>query len=191
MISEISKTVLRRTTLHYRRLLGIEEYEVRNQRLVQNVSFFLERQEFQIIHTFLAIKENHEPDIQSIFPDLWKMGKQLIVSKTDFTTRRLSHFVLSESTKLQTGAKGIPEPIDAATAELSKVGLILIPLTAADKSGFRLGYGGGYYDRLLQETKATKVGLSLSSPVDKIIQSDEWDIPLDFLITPFKTYNYG
>ncbi len=103
----------------------------------------------------------------------------------------MRHFSLTESTALVKNKFGIPEPTNSEEASIENLDLIFVPLLLCDKEGFRIGYGGGYYDRLLSETKALKVGLSLSPPADIILQREEWDIPLDYLITPFKTYNYG
>ena len=78
---------------------------------------------------------------------------------------------------------GIPEPLDATPVDFHEVDLILVPLLAFDKNKNRIGYGGGFYDRLLNETKAAKVGLSLSPPLDQLIQKEEWDVPMDHIIS--------
>jgi 5-formyltetrahydrofolate cyclo-ligase len=135
--------------------------------------------------------KNREPDISSLLHGLWKSNVQVVVSKTNFKEQSLSHFILNEDIELVKNKMGIPEPMDAKETSIDHVEVILIPLLVSDKNGYRIGYGGGYYDRLLAETKAMKVGLSLSPPVDRIIQIEKWDVPLDYLITPFKTYKYG
>ncbi len=81
---------------------------------------------------------------------------------------------------------GIPEPSNAQKADFEEVDLVLVPLLAADKMGNRIGYGGGFYDRLLQNSKAAKIGLSLSTKLDKISQKEVWDIKLDGVLTPFE-----
>ena len=103
----------------------------------------------------------------------------------------MRHYEIATNTEIRISEKGIPEPVDTLEVSADDLDAILVPLTVADKEGNRIGYGGGYYDQFLKETKAIKIGLSLSNPVDSIIQTDEWDIPLDYLITPFKTFNYG
>ena len=122
---------------------------------------------------------------------LWVNSIQVVVSRTNFDKKLLNHFVLEPDTILLENKLGIKEPVDAKETSLDQIEAFLIPLLVCDRHGFRIGYGGGYYDRMLKETKALKVGLSLSPPVDKIMQQEAWDIPLDYLITPYKTYNYG
>ena len=117
---------------------------------------------------------------------------KVIVSRTDFETKQMYHFYLNAEVELSVNHLGIPEPAgNLEEALIRDVDLMFIPLLIADKKGHRIGYGGGFYDRLLEETNFVKVGLSLSPPIDEIQQTEDWDIPLDYLVTPFKTYNYG
>lgn len=187
----ITKSYIRKVMLPYRRLIDYAVYTNRNELLCEQVRSFVQVLDYQKIHTFLSIKKNKEPDISLLHKYFWSQGLKLIVSKTDFKKAQMDHYLLTRSTVLIENQKGIPEPVNAEKAEIDDLGIIFVPLLVADKAGNRIGYGGGYYDKLLKETKAVKIGLSLSNPVDKILQADEWDIPLDYLITPYKIYNYG
>ena len=166
-------------------------YTQRNEQLCQAIARFIEQNEIYTLHTFLAIGKNKEPDVLPLFKDLWNSGKKVVVSKTDFLFKQMRHYYLNEETNLIVNKKGIPEPVDAKEALLEELDVIFVPLLLSDRKGYRIGYGGGYYDRLLSETNSLKVGLSLSPPVDEILQKEDWDIPLNYLITPFKTYQYG
>lgn len=179
----ITKSLIRKTILQYRRLMDESVFEKRNSQLLNNLMIFIEEEEVKVIHTFLPMKRNKEVDVRPIFEKLWKMGKRIIVSKTDFRTREMSHFFLEKETILKENSMGIPEPVDAEEVSFSQIDQVLIPLLVCDKHKNRIGYGGGFYDQLLNETKATKVGLSLSPPLDNLIQKEEWDIPLDHIIT--------
>ena len=187
----ISKSYFRKVILQYRILADGFMYAQRNEQLCEAIMKFIESNEIQKAHAFLAIKKNNEPDISSLFQRLWSDSRQIVVSKTDFMFKQMRHYLLDERTKLKLNKKGIPEPVDAKEVDLDNLDVIFVPLLLSDKKGYRIGYGGGYYDRLLSETKSLKVGLSLSPPVDEILQKEDWDVPLDYLITPFKTYQYG
>ena len=188
---EITKSQFRKVVLHYRRLVDKAVYLNRNELLCEQVESFLQAINFRKMHTFLAIKRNHEPDLSELYPTLWDTEKELVISSTDFETRQMRHYHFKDTTKLETNHLGIPEPVGADEVSIADLDLIFVPLLITDKEGSRIGYGGGYYDSLLKETKAIKIGLSLSNPVDKIMQTDKWDIPLNFLITPYKIYRYG
>jgi len=190
MESSITKSLIRKTVLAYRKLLPTYEYEKRNSALLDSLYDLILRRGIQSIHLFLAIADKKEPDIFPLLPALWKRQIITIASISDFKKREMHHFFLDNETKLKCNHLGIPEPVMAVKTDMN-VDAILIPLLVADRAGNRIGYGGGFYDKLLSETKAVKIGLSLAYPVDQIIQTDSWDVPLNFLITPYKTYDYG
>ncbi len=181
----IPKSLLRKILLDYRRALRKDHFQKRNEQLCQNLLEFIYDNNHKIIHTFLPIDRNKEPDITGIFDGLRKTGCEIMISKTDFKEKTQQHFYLLEETLLAKNKMGIPEPVDAEETNIKKADLILVPLLAADKKGNRIGYGGGYYDRLLKETAAAKLGLSLSPLLDEIVQVEEWDIKIDEVLTPF------
>ncbi|MFK7953934.1 MAG: 5-formyltetrahydrofolate cyclo-ligase [Ekhidna sp.] len=183
MESHITKSTLRKTILQYRRLLAHDEFIKRNENIISRLQLLVDEEDSKVIHTFLPIKRNKEVDVTPLFEKWWEQGKRIVVSQTDFKTRKMNHYFLKKETVLKNNSLGIPEPINADPAKLSDSDLILVPLLASDKNQDRIGYGGGFYDQLLNETKALKVGLSLSSPMDEISQKDEWDIPLDYIIS--------
>ena len=186
MDNEISKALFRKTILSYRKLLEKEVYYDRNTRLCQKLKDWILSEGVKCIHTFLPIEQNNEPDIRPIVSSLRECGCQFIISRTDFSSKTMEHFYLEEETTLELNDLGIPEPVKGKEADLSKVDLILVPLLVADQEMNRLGYGGGYYDRLLKQTKAVKVGLSLSPLVNHLIQMEPWDVPLDKVILGLK-----
>jgi len=63
---------------------------------------------------------------------------------------------------------------------------VIVPLLAIDKRGHRVGYGKGYYDKLLSQCKPTcmKVGVTLFEPIEEIEDVNEMDVPLDYCLTP-------
>lgn len=191
MAIQITKSLFRKNILHYRRLLESGEYVLRNEEMILGLKGFLKATPFKTIHVFLPIARNKEPDITPLFPWLWDSKKRILVSKTDFDSHVMHHFYLEPTTKLVSNKVGIPEPVDAKQADIKDVDVILIPLLLSDKRGNRIGYGGGFYDQLLTGTKALRVGLSLSPPLDELANAEEWDIPLNNLITPIQSYNYG
>lgn len=191
MESLVTKSIVRKTALNYRKILASKEYKKRNSLIVSKLNDLLERKKVESIHVFLAIADNKEPDISPMLPLLWRRQVKTITSVTNFSKKEMYHYKLDSSTKLEPNHLRIPEPSNADSIGMDAIGAILVPLLVADKRGNRIGYGGGFYDKLLSKTKAIKIGLSLGNPVDEIKQTDDWDIPLNYLITPYKIYNYG
>lgn len=173
----IDKKHLRKTLLQYRRLLPQEEFDRRNRYLCEELLKLIRHNDFQSIHCFLPITRNREPDLTSLFSTLWAEGRKVLVSKSDFENKIMEHFWLDYHTKLNTNHLGIPEPVSAKSADIEEADLIILPLMAVDKKGNRIGYGGGFYDRLLSGFSGETVGVSLSSLFDDL-GTDEWDIPV-------------
>lgn len=86
---------------------------------------------------------------------------------------------------LVTGRMNIPEP--DAKAKERRPDLILVPLLAFDRHGYRLGYGGGYYDRYLQEHRAKRsvraVGIAYAGQQVEEIPFESFDQKLDAVVT--------
>jgi 5-formyltetrahydrofolate cyclo-ligase len=87
---------------------------------------------------------------------------------------------------LERGAFGVPIPGEWATKIVPDV--LLVPLAAFDREGYRLGYGGGYYDRtlaVLRESRpVTAVGLAYDEQEVVSVPQEETDQPLDWVLTP-------
>ncbi len=92
------------------------------------------------------------------------------------------HLVLSD--------RGIPEPPEGDIMHPADFDIVLVPLLCFDKDGFRVGYGGGYYDKFLKTVRkdCIKIGLCYFEPVDAIEDRNEFDIPLNYYITPDQVY---
>lgn len=88
---------------------------------------------------------------------------------------------------LDTGAFGIPEP--TAAAETVTPALVLMPLLAFDAAGWRLGYGGGYYDRTLTALRAgnpgnvVAAGIAFAGQEIAAVPHEDFDQPLDLVVT--------
>ena len=82
---------------------------------------------------------------------------------------------------------GIPQPVAGAD---EPCGVVLPPLLAFDEEGYRVGYGGGYYDKYLKNAKTKKVGLGYSFQIEDF-KEDEWDVPLDLFICEKGIYDYA
>lgn len=143
-------------------------------------------------HIFLPITEHHEVNTEFILHLLSGKDKDIIVSKADFSTRNMTHFLLTDNTRIKKNEYNIPEPVDGIEVPSTKIEVVFVPLLAFDKKGHRVGYGKGFYDKFLSECKpdAIKIGLSFFEPEELIEDVFESDVKLDYCVTPEKVYQF-
>jgi 5-formyltetrahydrofolate cyclo-ligase len=144
-------------------------------------------------HLFLTIEEQKEIDTEFILHVLAGKDKEVVVSKSDFETFEMSHFLLTDNTKFKTNHYNIPEPINGLEVPVEKIEVVFVPLLAFDCKGNRVGYGKGFYDKFLVkcQPETIKIGLSFFEAEEMISDVSQSDIALDFCITPEKTYFFN
>lgn len=84
---------------------------------------------------------------------------------------------------LESDRYGIPTPTVGEFVPPEEVSIAFVPALAFDDSGNRLGYGGGYYDRWLARSGARRVLLAYASQRVDPISVEEWDVPMDAVVT--------
>jgi 5-formyltetrahydrofolate cyclo-ligase len=143
-------------------------------------------------HIFLPITEHKEVNTEYILHLLSGKDKEIVVSKSNFETRNMTHFLLTDNTKIKKNQYNIPEPVDGLEVPTSKINVVFVPLLAFDKTGHRAGYGKGFYDKFLTECKpeTLKIGLSFFEPEEIIEDVFENDVKLDYCVTPNGVYRF-
>lgn len=144
-------------------------------------------------HLFLSINKLKEINTDFIMHILQGKDKNIIISKSDFKTHEMQHFLLTDGTKLIVNEYGIPEPINGININEQDIEVVFVPLLAFDNDGNRVGYGKGFYDNFLKKCKKNtiKIGLSFYESENEIQDINELDIPLDYCITPLNTYQFN
>lgn len=178
-----SKADLRRSLLNARVALTPTAWREQSDRLcthLQNAPQFIQAQTILAYTSF-----RQEPDLSPIIfnPDCSKRwGFPRCVGKN-----LTWHIWSSASRPLQLGAYGILEPhANEPIVDLETVDLILVPALSADRQGYRLGYGGGFYDRLLSNPNwAAKptIGILFDFALLPHLPIDPWDLPLQGICT--------
>ena len=147
-----------------------------------------------VIHSYLSIDKNKEPDtwliinrIHSDFPQI-----RISVPRIKPGTRELENFYMDTLRQMVTNEWGIPEPVSGTETPIDQIDVILVPLLAFDLRGHRVGYGKGYYDRFLMQCRpgAKRIGISFFPPVERIEDTNDDDVLLDYCITPEKTFEF-
>ncbi|MEK0195854.1 5-formyltetrahydrofolate cyclo-ligase [Microcoleus anatoxicus] len=175
----LTKTELRKSLLQTRKSLSAQEWREKSDRIcnhLQNSPLFTQAKTILAYFSF-----RQEPDLSPLFTTPKKWGFPRCVGSY------LSWHIWQPGDALHTGIYGILEPLsDAPKIDQSEVDLILVPAVGGDLRGYRLGYGGGYYDRMLSKTEwESKIAIGIIFEFASIAQLpvDSWDQPLHGICT--------
>lgn len=189
----MTKQQLRKQFIAKRQQLSVVEYDELNQLLLQQFQQ-LDLTGVFCLHLFLPMRERKEPDT-FLIREWLKINRphiKVVFPKADFDTHGMQSFADDDALQLAVNAFDIPEPIAGNEVPAAKINLMIVPLLAFDKQGYRVGYGKGFYDRFMAQCKPGTqfIGLSFFAPVELIDDVDEFDVRMNACITPLQLYKW-
>ncbi|EML6554246.1 5-formyltetrahydrofolate cyclo-ligase [Klebsiella michiganensis] len=146
----------------------------------------------QTVAVFLSF--DGELDTRPLIDQLWRAGKRVYLPVLHpFSPGNLLFLHYHPSSDLVVNRLNIREPkLDVRDVlPLSQLDVLVTPLVAFDAAGQRLGMGGGFYDRTLQNWRQHRlqpVGYAHDCQQVDALPTEQWDIPLPAVITPSKTW---
>lgn len=187
-MSTINKYVLRRSLLQKRVSLSKKQWQTKSDRLgkqLQSLPIYINAKTILAYFSF-----RQEPDLSPLFTNSnseYRWGFSRCVGNT------LSWHLWHPQEKLVKNQFGILEPLSTApTISAQDVDLILVPGVACDRQGYRLGYGGGFYDRMLSSLlweNIPTVGVTFDFAYLPTLPVDPWDIKLQHICTEKGIYS--
>jgi 5-formyltetrahydrofolate cyclo-ligase len=177
------KAELRQNLLRSRMALSSELYQEYSDRLCGHLQKFLLAQVLPG-QTILAYHPHRqEPDLSSLFAQSnyqWGLPRCL-------PQRQLAWHLWQPGEPLVNNSYGLAEPLATADSlDSAAIAALLIPMVGFDARGYRLGYGGGYFDRLLASSEWQRVltiGIAFDLALVPNIPIDPWDLPLHRIFT--------
>lgn len=134
----------------------------------------------------ITCSQPSEWDTHSIIRDALLKGKTVAVPKVNAKEKTLTFYHIEHLDQLIEGYQGILEPnTQLGLKALCKndINLLLVPGLYFDKRGYRIGFGGGYYDRFLVDYLHPTVSLLTERQLVNSLQPEAYDIPVAYLIT--------
>ncbi|MFV0387724.1 MAG: 5-formyltetrahydrofolate cyclo-ligase [Pyrinomonadaceae bacterium] len=190
----LKKKELRKLYAEKYKRLSRDEIERRSNAVTENLFKYIDFSGIEFVHLFLSIEEKSETDTTPIiakfrgeYPNI-----KLVVPRVNAKNDKLEHIQLTLQTDLTISSWGIPEPEDGELIDEGRIDAVLVPMVCFDEGGERVGHGKGYYDKFLSKCKAgcKKIGISMFPPVERIEDIREFDVRLDFCVTPEKVWNF-
>jgi len=169
----LSKKELRKEFLKRRNEINRESAEVVVAKLNENEHF----KEAKTI--FCYVSAGSEPDTSLVLEEILKSGKVLAVPKCLDKNGNMAAIKIKSLSELIVGSFGIKEPVCGEVCKKSEIDLCVVPGLSFDKDGFRLGYGGGYYDRFLKEKDVYSIGICFNELYSERLPREENDIAVD------------
>ena len=169
------KKALRKQVLQELKSLSKEEKEVMDAWLTEQLLLHPFYKEAKTIATYLSFP--HEFQTARLIEQAQKDGKTILIPKTYLHGKM--DFVLYEPEKLERNSFGLLEPQGKAIVfEPSQIDLIHVPGLAFNTSGYRVGYGGGYYDRYLEHFPGNTISTLYPCQIQDF-HPDPHDIPVE------------
>lgn len=133
----------------------------------------------------ITISKHPEVDTYEIIEDLWRLGKKVAVPKCNPKLRTMDFYIITQFSQLETVYMDLKEPIPSETVHVcpKEIDVLIVPGIVYDKNGYRIGYGGGYYDRYLTQFHGTLISLAFELQMVKEVPKESHDIPVDIIIT--------
>ncbi len=176
----MEKAKLRRNILKTRKDMSVEVWGEKSDRIcshLQSSPLFAEARTMLAYFSF-----RQEPDLSPLFTNDRSWGFPRCVGKS------LSWHAWKPGEPLEKNIYGIFEPsADSPTLQPNAVDLILVPALACDERGYRLGYGGGFYDRFLSAdsewSSHRTIGIIFEQAFFPLLPTEAWDRPLQAVCT--------
>jgi 5-formyltetrahydrofolate cyclo-ligase len=159
--------------LEKRNRLHASEIVKRSKRIQEFVINSKEFQPVKVVGAYFAFGSEVKTDL--IIERARMLGKKIVLPSVK--EDKITFYELSSSKYLIRGRFGIMEPVPYK--RVSKIDLLVVPGIAFDKKGYRLGYGKGYYDRLLSGKRTFSIGLAYSFQLLENLPHDRYDKRLD------------
>lgn len=133
----------------------------------------------------ITISRPSEVDTYAIISQAWMEGKKVAVPKCIPENRKMDFRYITDFSQLESVYYGLKEPKEDMTGLALKddIDLLIVPGVAFSTNGFRLGFGGGYYDRFLPGYNGKTVSLAFSCQIVNNLPVEIHDIPVGRIIT--------
>lgn len=179
------KKKVRKLKTEQRDKMTAEERNAADKRILEKVLSLPEYRWAKAVLTYVSMRS--EADTKRLISEALKEGKTVAAPRV--SGKEMQFYVIASQEELEEGYFGILEPgaacplfsfSDVSPEEI----FLLIPGTAFDRTGGRIGYGGGFYDRFLSEhLELKRIALAYEAQMMERVPREEYDLCMDKIVT--------
>lgn len=185
------KRELRNLVLAEMSSLGQKQHLELSDKIIANAVKFFDGHSF---HT-IAVTLSRFPEVETaaLIEYLWQQGKRVCVPKSDGSTKRMQFYKIDSWSDTEPGYKGILEPKETSCDAVSKseIDCIIVPGVVFTPKGYRIGFGGGFFDRYLEDYTGMTCSLVASLQLYEQLPIEHHDVPVQYLITEKNIFMSG
>lgn len=179
----MDKKTIRNDMRQHLKRMDEETYFHRSRLILQRLL-----QELSIIEgKTIAVTMSGFPEVETreIIKALWGLKKNVAVPKCEPKTHEMDFYVITNFEQLETVYLKIEEPKVIETTYISKreIDVIIVPGVVFNEIGYRVGFGGGYYDRYLSAFSGEKLSIAFDEQIADAIPTEAHDIPVNIILT--------
>jgi 5-formyltetrahydrofolate cyclo-ligase len=179
------KAALRKEALSRRDSIPLPVRKIKDSAIADRIFALDNFRESKMVLLYASFRS--EVDTEGVIRKALELGKKVLLPRVNLEKTRLELYEINGIDELSPGYMGIPEPKakEENLRGLEEVGVAVLPGAAFDSKGSRLGYGKGYYDRLLSEggARPVLVALAYEEQILEDIPAEAHDVKMDTILT--------
>ncbi|MEO1022314.1 MAG: 5-formyltetrahydrofolate cyclo-ligase [Bacteroidota bacterium] len=177
-----NKKELRKVFKEKRAALPEDEWSRASRSIQNHTKAFILEKDIHRVHCFVSINSRKEPDTHGLIQWMLSRGMQVFIPVMQ-SGRMLIHHHLTQFSELEPNEYGILEP-PIIRGYQQDFDLIIVPMLAGDRNGYRLGYGKGYYDTFLsKESDTCSLGLLFNDFLVEGLPVEAHDVSLSLYMS--------
>ncbi|NLP47624.1 MAG: 5-formyltetrahydrofolate cyclo-ligase [Clostridiales bacterium] len=187
----VQKNLLREKSKAYRENLNPDEKERLDRKISNRFLNLWHYREADLILIFVSTEV--EVDTYLIMADALQKGKRVAVPRCVEGTRNIEYYLIDSPDDLEPGTFGVPEPNPQKNLKLTEFdgAVCVVPALVYDKSGFRIGFGKGYFDRFLSSVQLKTIGLIYDACLLDSVPRGKYDKRIDMIVTESKILDFS
>lgn len=181
------KKVLREKGLNIRNNLSIGEVKSKSNLIINNIKETFDLKKYNTLGFYMPLGK--EVDLRPLIEELLQQGKTIVIPKV-LDKYHMDFFPIKDLNDYNVGRFNVLEPTSNKKMPRDNIEIIFVPGIYFSDDKYRLGFGAGYYDRYLAAYSGIKVGVCFDFQHIPDLPIDDYDIPMDLIITENPSHQY-